>query len=375
MIPKNLTRQDYRNAVKEIDRHGVPSRRASTRYEVVINGKRYPPKLVVSLASKFASGREWSSTRFNAIEARDHFLGRDFKVFDKRRHRLVASAPRRVRTSTTTSRRNNEPFAQLVVADRVLSPIVGSTPLTRIELTKRLWGYIKRNVLQDKKDRRMINADDRLRAVFGGRAQVNMFRMTSLVAAHCEAARPSDLKRSVRRARSRRSTRHRAPGRHARGSNAQLGRSIADNVTQLAEIEKRLTEIDALDIPASARRRAEQPHIRELLLAGRTTAKCALCDREMPSDLLVAAHIKPRALCTDKERRAWSANTMLACVFGCDDLFEKHYVEVRNGRIIRGSRVAATVTVRRAVSTLTRRKCMAWSVQRSRYFKWHTTQA
>jgi len=66
---------------------------------------------------------------------------------------------------------------------------------------------------------------------------------------------------------------------------------------------------------------------------------------------------------------------MLACVFGCDDLFEKHYVEVRNGRIIRGSRVAATVTVRRAVSTLTRRKCMAWSVQRSRYFKWHTTQA
>jgi chromatin remodeling complex protein RSC6 len=56
--------------------------------------------------------------------------------------------------------------------------------MPRTELTKKIWGYIKRNGLQDKKNRRMINADDKLRAVFGGKGQVNMFQMTSLVNKH-----------------------------------------------------------------------------------------------------------------------------------------------------------------------------------------------
>ena len=65
-----------------------------------------------------------------------------------------------------------------------LSAVVGSAPLPRTEVTKKLWGYIKRRGLQDSKNRRMINADDKLRAVFGGEPQVNMFRMTSLVNQH-----------------------------------------------------------------------------------------------------------------------------------------------------------------------------------------------
>jgi upstream activation factor subunit UAF30 len=56
--------------------------------------------------------------------------------------------------------------------------------MPRTELTKKIWAYIRKNGLQDKKNRRMINADDRLKAVFGGKSAVNMFQMTALVAKH-----------------------------------------------------------------------------------------------------------------------------------------------------------------------------------------------
>jgi chromatin remodeling complex protein RSC6 len=64
-----------------------------------------------------------------------------------------------------------------------LSAVVGSSPMPRTEVTKKLWGYIKRKGLQDSKNRRMINADENLRPIFG-RAQVSMFEMTRLVNKH-----------------------------------------------------------------------------------------------------------------------------------------------------------------------------------------------
>ena len=71
-----------------------------------------------------------------------------------------------------------------VTPDAALAPIVGSTPLPRTELTKKLWAYIKKHGLQDKKNRRNINADAALKVVFGGKAQVSMFDMTKLVSKH-----------------------------------------------------------------------------------------------------------------------------------------------------------------------------------------------
>jgi upstream activation factor subunit UAF30 len=71
-----------------------------------------------------------------------------------------------------------------VQPDNVLSAVVGSTAIPRTELTKKLWAYIKRNGLQDSKNRRAINADDKLRPVFGGKSQVTMFDMTKLVNRH-----------------------------------------------------------------------------------------------------------------------------------------------------------------------------------------------
>ncbi len=71
-----------------------------------------------------------------------------------------------------------------VTPDEKLAAVVGSTPLPRTELTKKLWAYIKKNGLQDKKNKRNINADEKLKPVFNGRGTVSMFEMTKLVSGH-----------------------------------------------------------------------------------------------------------------------------------------------------------------------------------------------
>jgi chromatin remodeling complex protein RSC6 len=71
-----------------------------------------------------------------------------------------------------------------VQPDAVLGVVVGTKPLPRTELTKKLWVYIKKNNLQDKKVRTQINADDALKAVFNGKSAVSMFEMTKLVSGH-----------------------------------------------------------------------------------------------------------------------------------------------------------------------------------------------
>ena len=71
-----------------------------------------------------------------------------------------------------------------VTPDAALGAVVGSNPLPRTELTKKLWIYIKKYNLQDKKVRTQINADDKLRVVFNGKKSVSMFEMTKLVSGH-----------------------------------------------------------------------------------------------------------------------------------------------------------------------------------------------
>jgi chromatin remodeling complex protein RSC6 len=82
------------------------------------------------------------------------------------------------------ARKANAAFMKPVQPDATLSEVVGSKPIPRTEVTKRLWAYIKKNGLQDSKNKRMINADDKLKAVFGGKSSVNMFEMTKLVGKH-----------------------------------------------------------------------------------------------------------------------------------------------------------------------------------------------
>jgi len=81
-------------------------------------------------------------------------------------------------------RKPNAAFMKAMQPDAALGAVVGNTPMPRTEVTKKIWGYIKRNSLQDSNNRRMINADDKLNAVFGGKKQVSMFEMTKLVNKH-----------------------------------------------------------------------------------------------------------------------------------------------------------------------------------------------
>jgi chromatin remodeling complex protein RSC6 len=83
-----------------------------------------------------------------------------------------------------SGRKPNAAFMAPVTPSAALSEVVGTKPIPRTEVTKRLWAYIKKNKLQDAKNRRMIKADDTLKPVFGGKSSVNMFEMTRLVGKH-----------------------------------------------------------------------------------------------------------------------------------------------------------------------------------------------
>ena len=86
--------------------------------------------------------------------------------------------------ATKKKRKPNAAFMKPVQPGPALVPVVGAKPIPRTEVTKKLWAYIKKNGLQDKKKRTMINADDALRPVFNGKSQVSMFEMTKLVSGH-----------------------------------------------------------------------------------------------------------------------------------------------------------------------------------------------
>lgn len=86
--------------------------------------------------------------------------------------------------SSGKKRTPNAAFMKPMQPSSDLANIVGSTPIPRTEVTKKLWQYIKRRGLQDSKNRRMINADENLRPIFGSSRQVSMFEMTRLVNKH-----------------------------------------------------------------------------------------------------------------------------------------------------------------------------------------------
>lgn len=82
------------------------------------------------------------------------------------------------------ARKPSAAFMKPMTPSSALAAIVGAKPIPRTEVTKRLWAYIKKNKLQDPKNKRMIKADAALKAVFGGKSTVNMFEMTKLVSKH-----------------------------------------------------------------------------------------------------------------------------------------------------------------------------------------------
>ena len=90
-------------------------------------------------------------------------------------------AKKKAKKAAGKKRKPNPAFMRPMTPSAALGAVIGTNAMPRTEVTKKIWGYIKRNSLQDKKNKRMINADDKLKAVFGGKTQVSMFEMTKLV--------------------------------------------------------------------------------------------------------------------------------------------------------------------------------------------------
>ncbi len=86
-----------------------------------------------------------------------------------------------------SKRKPNSAFMRPLQPDDALAAVVGSKPLPRTQITKKIWSYIKRKGLQDKRDRRQINADDKFLKIFNGKKSVSMFEMTKLVNKHLKS--------------------------------------------------------------------------------------------------------------------------------------------------------------------------------------------
>ena len=100
------------------------------------------------------------------------------------KRKKAAKKGKRKAAKKATKRKPSAAFMKPMTPSQALGEVIGTKALPRTEVTKKLWAYIKRKGLQDKKNRRNINADDSLKAVFGGRSTVNMFEMTKLVSKH-----------------------------------------------------------------------------------------------------------------------------------------------------------------------------------------------
>jgi upstream activation factor subunit UAF30 len=90
-----------------------------------------------------------------------------------------AAAPKK-----KSARKPNAAFMAPLTPSAQLGEVVGAKPLPRTEIIKKIWGYIKKNGLQDSKNKRMINADDKLKVVFGGKSQISMFELAKVVNKH-----------------------------------------------------------------------------------------------------------------------------------------------------------------------------------------------
>ena len=95
-----------------------------------------------------------------------------------------AAAKKPAKKKSGAKRKPNAAFMKPMMPSAALGAVIGAKAMPRTEVTKKIWDYIKKNKLQDSKNRRNINADDKLKEVFGGKKQVSMFEMTKLVSKH-----------------------------------------------------------------------------------------------------------------------------------------------------------------------------------------------
>ncbi|HYB49895.1 MAG TPA: SWIB/MDM2 domain-containing protein [Burkholderiaceae bacterium] len=103
------------------------------------------------------------------------------KASKKTAKKVAKKAPAKKVAKKKSARKPNAAFMKPLTPVGPLAAVIGSNPLPRTEVTSKIWAYIKKNKLQDPVNRRNINADDKLRPLFGGKSQVSMFDLTKFV--------------------------------------------------------------------------------------------------------------------------------------------------------------------------------------------------
>jgi hypothetical protein len=150
-------------------------------------------------------------------------------------------------------------------------------------------------------------------------------------------------------------------------ANPAVGRSIRPKPP--ADLSKLFGD---LDVQRTTTSRTEQRALREFLIDETTEAQCDLCGMTYPVGFLVAAHIKKRSECSDEEKRDIPANAMLACRFGCDELFERGYIGVSDdGAILITTRKTLTDDLLLRLEELQGLSCVAFAKSNEKYFSWH----
>ncbi len=128
---------------------------------------------------------------------------------------------------------------------------------------------------------------------------------------------------------------------------------------------------EPLDKVVRAKSRTEQSYLRNYLFKGKRDSNCGICGKEYPVDFLIAAHIKKRADCTEEERRDYQHIIMPMCKFGCDDLYEKGYIVVEEGKVMANLNKYSTLPIKEYLTNIINAQCSYWSTETEKYFSWH----
>jgi len=142
-------------------------------------------------------------------------------------------------------------------------------------------------------------------------------------------------------------------------------------LVQFEGIQNSLDSYDNLDKEVTAFSRLEQNFLRKYLFMENEKGTCAICGRELPTPLLVAAHIKPRSKCSDAERRDYANNVIPMYLIGCDALFERGFVSIRNGKVAIHRNKLTCKELRNVLNELNGQPTFAWREGRIMYFNWH----
>ena len=130
---------------------------------------------------------------------------------------------------------------------------------------------------------------------------------------------------------------------------------------------------DDLDQTASVTVRKEQAALRRTLFQNRPNGTCCICLEQLPVSFLWASHLKKRSLCSTEEKLDFHNVAAPMCKFGCDELYEKGYIGVQNGKIVKVKHDCKTSFINNYISKVIGKECNAWSRDSKQYFDWHYT--